>query len=381
MKVNGKYTYALYPILLFSQIQEWVAPPIASAGQLPVPKVPRSGAQVACSTWTPRGSVCLQDDYDDDPMFFDDSSRDETHSCDTQRKSCSESEAESEGNVEEKSVESSEDEVNQCGMVGSNSCRDSPMSTPDRLKPISGVQLISIEESLHQSMDKGSPFIQGPFGARRICYHCRPQVKRCATSWCRYHSRRVLPATSISVYHQSTHSNTSSSINPELSHKFTHALKSLSSRRHSLSKACSSFTYSRACSRILEGNIPHRFSCLTRKKNIEWKAPRHPCTYERVLWRLPSPIWRQLELCLTYIEDKDTLHFLTPVMYSLRRFTGMSGSRLAYSLSRDSYGVTERAGEDLVTAMCLCCVLLFLCRLYQGFNGCLAHLLHAISWE
>ncbi|KAK4295819.1 hypothetical protein Pmani_031640 [Petrolisthes manimaculis] len=369
---------------IIPEIQEWVAPPIASAGQLPVPKVPRSGAQVASSTWTPRGSVCLQDDYDDDPMFFGANFRDDMHSSDTGGESQSETEAESEGNFEAETVESNEDRVILCDIERNNSYRDSPMSTPDRLKPNSGVQLISIEESLHQSMDKGSPYIQGPFGARRICYHCRPQVKRCATSWCRNHFRRVLPTTSNYIYHQSTHSNTSS-LSPEcqqaLSHKFTHALKSLSNRRHGLSKACCSYTYGRACSRIFEGNIPRRFSCLTRKKIIEWKAPRHPCTYERVIWRLPSPLWRQLELCLTYIEDKDALHFLTPVMYSLRRFTGMSGSRLAYALSRDSYGVTERAWDDLVTALCLCCVLLFLCRLYQGFHGCLAHLIHAISWE
>ena len=103
-----------------------------------------------------------------------------------------------------------------------------------------------------------------------------------------------------------------------------------------------------------------------------------PRSYERVLWRLTPHLWRRLELCLAQRGDTDTLSVLTPVMYSLRRLRGMAPGRLVYSPSGDSYGDTEREREDLVCAVCICCVALFLCRVWEGMSGIPAEILGSL---
>ncbi|KAG7155446.1 kinesin-like protein KIF3B isoform X2 [Homarus americanus] len=370
---------------IIPEIQEWVAPPIAGAGQFHVPKVPRSGSQITRSVWTPRSSTVFEDDYDEDPRFFG-SGIGETVGSDVGKmlpkrqvaKKVNDSHTESDDATRNSQV------VESCIKKG-YSCIQDEVSTPEKSRSGSVAQLVSIEESLHLSMDKGSCLILGPFGARRTCYHYRPQVKRCVTSLFRTPLRKVLSSTFCCVNKQQASCPNSSSTNlvcqkTQPDYKRWCLRKSSSSKRYCLGRTCHSHTSMKSHSKMLERNVPYRFSCLLRKKNIQWKASMHPCTYERILWRLPSSLWKQLELCLIHFEDDNALQFLTPVMYSLRRFSGFPGSRMVYSLSRDSYGVSERAWEDLVMALCLCCVLAFICRVYAGVCGCVTETLDWISW-
>nr|XP_045581612.1 kinesin-like protein KIF3B isoform X1 [Procambarus clarkii]XP_045581613.1 kinesin-like protein KIF3B isoform X2 [Procambarus clarkii]XP_045581614.1 kinesin-like protein KIF3B isoform X1 [Procambarus clarkii] len=368
---------------IIPEIQEWLAPPFAGVGQFHVPKVPRSGSQITRPVWSPRSSAVFEDDYDEDPRFFGKIARKTVESVideDVPKKL--ENKKISNECVESKIVDIVSQSVDKNNEKGHNCLTN--YSTPRELKRGSEAQLVSIEESLHLSMDKGSSLIFGPFGARRTCYHYRPQVKRCVTSLFKTPLRKVLPGSLSCVCKQQASFLDSSSTSlvcqkTQPDHKRSYPRKSLS-KMHYFGRTYHSHTSIKVNSRMFEGNIAHRFSCLMRKKNIEWKTSMHPCTYERILWRLPSSLWKQLQLCLIDFEDDDALHFLTPVMYSLRRFSGLSGSRMVYSLSRDSYGVSERAWEDLVMALCLCCVLVFICRVYGGVRGCVTEVLDWISW-
>lgn len=369
---------------MFFQIQEWVAPPIAGAGQLLIPKVPRSGSQITSFVWAPRSSTVFEDDYDEDPRFFANGVRETVGTISGEK--LSETPEIEEAN--DRYIVSDNGEENSQGMEesigGGPSDKDNAGSAP-KLKDGPVAQRVGTEESLHLSMDKGSRLILGPFGARRTCYHYRPQVKRCVTSLFRTPLRKVLPGSFCCVNKQQASYPNSSSISrvckqSQPDHKKLYPRKSSCNKRFCISRTCHSHTSIKAHSRMLEGSVPHRFSCLMRKKNIHWKVSVHPHTYERILWRLPSSLWKQLELCLTHFEDDDALHFLTPVMYSLRRFSGLTGSRMVYSLSQDSYGVSERAWEDLVMALCMCCVLVFMYRVYGGVHDCVTGVLDWISW-
>lgn len=247
-----------------------------------------------------------------------------------------------------------------------------------------GTQMVSIEESLHLSMDKGSHLILGPFGARRTCYHYRPQVKRCVTSLFRTSLKKVLPSSFYCVKKQQPPSSDSSSSSFECQqllpdNKTWSARKSSPSKRYGFSRTNHSHTLSKTCSKI-DRSVPSRFGCLVHKKNVEWRASVHPCTYERILWRLPSSLWRQLALCLMHFEDDDALRLLTPVMYSLRQLSGLSESHMVYSASQDSYGVSESTWQDLVMALCMCCVLAFMFRVYEGMLSCVELVLNWILW-
>lgn len=80
-------------------------------------------------------------------------------------------------------------------------------------------------------------------------------------------------------------------------------------------------------------------------------------------------------MCLSQLTNTETHSILTPVMYSLRRLQGMAPRRLVYSPSGDSYGDAERERDDLVCAVCICCVALFVCRLWEGLCGLLDEIL------
>lgn len=322
--------------------------------------------------WSPRSSAVFEDDYDEDPRYFGKGVGETVVSG-----SCKVTPKKSVTQKGEGAVVNKISHIREEGLENGHNCIENN-SSPKKLISGSEAQLVGIEESLHLSMDNGSCLIFGPFGARRTCYHYRPQVKRCVTSLFKTYLRKVLPGSSCRNCKQLASYPYSLSTNlvcqKKTHHKKCYPRKSLSHKRYYLRH-----TSTRTHSQMFEGNIPCAFSSLIRRENIEWKASMHPFTYERILWRLPSSLWKQLELCLIDFEDDNALHFVTPVMYSLRRYNGLSRSRMVYSLSRDSYGVSERAWEDLVMAMCLCCILVFICRVYGGVHGCVTEILDWIS--
>lgn len=365
----------MFTFLICLQIQEWDTPPITGAGQLFVPKVPRSGSQVT-TLWTPSSSEMLDDDYDEDPSYFPCRTR-------VSRRKYSQPDQKLESTVDLKEdLDKREEDKSSLGNGPAESYQSEVTSESQR--EFSPQKQMSLEESLVLGLEKGTQFVLGPFGARRTCYHYRPQVKRCLTSLNRSKPRKVLLNSHCCVDKQDTSCSYSSSLS-HLCQQSQPDHRRLCPRRSSASK--SDFLHriwcchtSRSSVKGSGGSLSQRFSCLLHKKRIDWRSSMHPCTYERIMWRLPSSQWKQLALCLIHFEGDDTLRFLTPVMFSLRKFRNMSESRMVYSLSMDSYGVSERAWEDMVSALCLCCVLVFIYRVYVGICGCLSEVMDWISF-
>nr|XP_027224336.1 kinesin-II 95 kDa subunit-like [Penaeus vannamei]XP_027224340.1 kinesin-II 95 kDa subunit-like [Penaeus vannamei] len=360
---------------IIPEIQEWDTPPITGAGQLFVPKVPRSGSQVT-SLWAPSCSEMLEDDYDEDPSYFPCRTRDSRGKYSRPNQKTGSQVDVREGLNEREEGKSSLE----------NSTAESHQleATSESQREFSAQKQMSLEESLVLGLEKGTQLVLGPFGARRTCYHYRPQVKRCLTSLSRSKPRKVLLNSHCCVDKQDTSCSYSSSLS-HLCQQSQPDHRRLCPRKSSASKSdflhriwC--YHMSRSSVKVSGGSLSQRFSCLLHKKRIDWRSSMHPCTYERIMWRLPSSQWKQLALCLIHFEGDDTLRFLTPVMFSLRKFRNMSESRMVYSLSMDSYGVSERAWEDMVSALCLCCVLVFIYRVYVGVCGCLSEVMDWISF-
>lgn len=328
-----------------AQVQEWHSPPLPGAGQFTLPKVPRSGAQIApAPQWTPRGCRATEDHYDDDsdPDFFRDLQRPPDQASKTSR--------------------------------SPQVPPEEPPETPDSCEAPRedlGTATVSLEASLevHEAVGGCCRLLVGPFGARRTCYHCRPQVKRClAVASLRQHSSHPISPSSSSCCGRWR--------SPHLPHKASSSsLPSFSS----LPPASPSSLWRKSIPLHPKPphmqDLPRSFSSLLRRGCTSRRATLPPRCYERVLWRLTPALWRRLELCLAQLGDKDTHSILTPVMYSLRRLQGMAPKRLVYSPSGDSYGDAEREREDLVCAVCICCVALFVCRLWEGVYGLLAEIL------
>ncbi|XP_066968365.1 kinesin-like protein KIF3B isoform X1 [Macrobrachium rosenbergii] len=367
---------------IIPEIQEWAAPPYAVAGQFHVPKIPRSGSKVTPpKSWTPRGSVMHQDDYDEDPCYYSMTPQERMYQDSSFRESREHTDTE----------DANSNGLKKCSVISHSrnpSVSSRVSSSSEKSKGFSEAQLVDVEEFSVFNSQKGTRLILGPFGARRTCYHYRPQVKRCLTTVFKTSFRKVLLSCSccsenqrvpVNCPHSSSRTLVCSehvnSVNKKSCPKLSHT-----SKKCCLNRFCHHHVLTKSVSRLQMGSVTQKFSCLTRKKRLQWRATMRPCVYERVLWRLPSSLWKQLTLCLLNFKDDDLLHFLTPVMFSLRRFSGLSESRMVYSLSRDSYGVTERAWEDLVTALCLCCVLMFMYRVYGGIYGCLSEVMDWISW-
>lgn len=351
--------------LVAAQVQEWHSPPLPGAGQFALPKVPRSGAQIApAPQWTPRGSRATEDHYDDDSdlNFFRDPQRPPEQPSETSR--------------------------------GHQAPHEEPPETPESFDAPDeglGAATVSLEASLevHEAVGGCCRLLMGPFGARRTCYHCRPQVKRClAVASLRQHSCHPNASSSSSCCGRwrSPHlpqrhlSSFSSCARWRMSH-LPHKASSSSSSPSSSSLPPASSSHTRRKSISLHPRPPHTpdlprsFSSLLRRGLTARRDTLPPRCYERVLWRLTPALWRRLELCLLQLGDTDTHSILTPVMYSLRRLQGMPSKRLVYSPSGDSYGDAEREREDLVCAVCICCVALFVCRLWEGLYGLLAEVL------
>lgn len=355
------------PLFFFmmTQVQEWHSPPLPSAGQFTLPKVPRSGAQIApAPQWTPRGSRATEDHYDDDsdPDFFRD----------------------------QQSPPKQPQETSKGSQVTPNKPSETPDSSDALMEDLVPVTM-SLEASLevHEAIGGCCRFLMGPFGARRTCYHCRPQVKRC------------LAVASPRQYLCHPNTNSSSSCcgrwkSPHLPQRYLPSFSSCGRWRmfHLPHKASSSFSLLSSSSLTSVSlshvrrkslsfhprpphtpDLPRSFSSLLKRVCTSRRDTLPPRCYERVLWRLTPALWRRLELCLTQLGDTDTHNLLTPVMYSLRRLQGMAPRRLVYSPSGDSYGDAEREREDLVCAVCICCVALFICRLWEGVYGLVAEIL------
>lgn len=319
----------------------------------------------------------VQDDYDEDPGFYS-----TTMQARIQRVS-------SRIQLVEDNAEKTEEIFESCNhsFIGSESDLSRVSSSSEKWKAFPEAQLLDIEESSEYNSKKGTRIILGPFGARRTCYHYRPQVKRCVTSpFYRTSFRKVLLSyNNCCNEKQQINCPRSSSVSLVCCEQIQPIYRRwcpklpYASKKCCLHQFCHHHFSTKSTSRVQVGSVTHRFSYLTRKKKIEWRASMRPCTYERVMWRLPSSLWKQLALCLVHFEEVD-MNFLTPVMFSLRRFSGLSDSRMVYSLSRDSYGVSERAWEDFVMALCLCCVLVFMYRVYGGVHGCVSEVLDWITW-
>ena len=314
------------------QVQEWHTPPLPGAGQFAVPKVPRSGAQVApAPQWTPQGTRATEDHYDDD-------------------------------------------DSDQSSFGDPQTPDEHPPKTPENAL---GIATVSLEASLEVQGSVGGccRLVVGPFGARRTCYHCRPQVKRCVAVAASVHHSCPPPSSFYS----------SSSLCgrwriSRLPHRYPTSYSSyilpssLPPTSHTRRKSkCVSY-HPRTLYPSLHPDLPKRFSCVLRRGCMVRRDTLPPRNYERVLWRLTPHLWRRLELCLSQLGDSDTLSIFTPVMYSLRRLQGVAPGRLVYSPSGDSYGVSEREREDLVCAVCVCCVALFVCRLYEGLSELLTEI-------
>ncbi|MPC08604.1 hypothetical protein E2C01_001193 [Portunus trituberculatus] len=316
------------------EVQEWHSPPLPGAGQFALPKVPRSGAQVAPALqWTPRGTRAMEDHYDDedsDPGLFRDP---------------------------------------QEATEQAPATPDTP-STPEEQREGLGIGTVSLEASLEVQEAVGGccRLLVGPFGARRTCYHCRPQVKRCAAAAASPHHSCPAPPSLLPCARWRT---------SRLTHRYPTScmLSSLHPTSPSHTRRKSTFSHLKLSRSPFTPDLPRSFGCLLRRGCTARRDTLPPRNYERVLWRLTPHLWRRLELCLAQLGDTDTLSVLTPVMYSLRRLQGMAPGRLVYSPSGDSYGDTEREREDLVCAVCICCVALFLCRVWEGMSGLLAEIL------
>lgn len=140
--------------------------------------------------WSPRSSAVFEDDYDEDPRYFGKGVGETVVSG-----SCKVTPKKSVTQKGEGAVVNKISHIREEGLENGHNCIENN-SSPKKLISGSEAQLVGIEESLHLSMDNGSCLIFGPFGARRTCYHYRPQVKRCVTSLFKTYLRKVLPGSS-----------------------------------------------------------------------------------------------------------------------------------------------------------------------------------------
>lgn len=255
------------------------SPPLPNAGQLSVSKVTWSGAQVGGSSHTPMrdSSSFTEDEYDEDPWDL----------------------------LLLRGLIAREDEERETE-CGANCLGSSP----------------------HLDARPGCQCQKGPFGLRRLCYHYRPQVKRC-------------------------NSNTRRNI-------------SLQS------------PYGRRRRPVFKHDGAHTFSFLLRFENST--CPPAPPLYERVLWRLSDRQWVLLLHSLSNSFGESVLmDNFTPVSFSLRRIVDERGPyppRLTLSETQDSFGgeriASRSLGDYFYLLLFLCFYCLFLLRAFSD----LCSLLH-----
>jgi len=204
--------------------------------------------------------------------------------------------------------------------------------------------------------------IVGPFGVCRTCYHYKPQVKRCAT-------KALFRKPNIGSFYVTKKEkiNFLSHSSSYLSCKTLNDCSNIS--KNSLYKIDNRKLQKNHWRRF-GGNVPCRFSSLVHKKKVLWNSSLHPFMYERIFWRLPCPIWRQIVNLLTNIND-EKITSLNPVMFSMNQISSqlsVSNSEMAYSLSQDSYGDTDMLKADACLGLCIGCLLVFLHRVLRGLS-------------
>ncbi|KAL7636199.1 UNVERIFIED_CONTAM: hypothetical protein RMT77_012956 [Armadillidium vulgare] len=254
-------------------------PPLSHAGQLTISQVSWAGAQIRHPlTLFFGGSSCTEDEYDEDPWDI----------------------LLLKGLLLDEEREDGKRETNTSPPIKFSTC-----STSKDL----GVCDPSVKSTVSYNKFKQDE----PFGTRRICYHYRPQVKRCS--------------------------------NP-ISLKFKHLIHSGNRKFHfRLSRNNSNKNHFRLSSvNIYKSNV-NIFSSLTLLEHSF-----SPPVYERVFWRVSNHHWDRLLISIAgpldeKNEERVLLNSFSPVSFSLRYIgkdceasSPSSPPRLVLSQTQDSFG-------------------------------------------